>query len=118
MTTTETKRRLVTVPRSSNAHAEAIEKSGLVNITSTGILSATGLTYTFVIFGEDPADPETGMMTLSIELDAKEYIATQKALAKVAARRTLHTVPNEIERMELDHLRTLLAEAAAPEATK
>ncbi len=55
------------------------------------------------------------MMTLTIELDAKEYVATMHALSKVAARRTLHTVPNEIERMELDHLRTLLAEAAAPD---
>ena len=51
-------------------------------------------------------------MILSIELTDTEYRATITALAKVAARRTLHTVPTELERMELDHLKTLLDEAS------
>ncbi len=51
-------------------------------------------------------------MILTIELTHNEYVATQKALGKVAALRTLHTVPNVIERLELEHLRTLLAEAS------
>ena len=53
-------------------------------------------------------------MILTIELTDTEYVATQKALGKVAALRTLHTSANVIERLELEHLRTLLAEAAAP----
>ncbi len=112
MTTTEI-RKVVTVPRGPNAHAEAIEKSGLVNITSTGILSATGLTYTYAIFGEDPADPETGMMTLTIELDAKEFNAVQAALGQASSARRSFT--SDTDRLELMHLRTLLAEAAAPD---
>ncbi len=110
MTTTEI-RKVVTVPRGLNAHTEAIEKSGLVNITSTGITAVTGLTYTYAIFGDDPAD-ETGMMTLTIELDAKEFNAVQAALGQ-AAGAILFT--SDTDRLELMHLRTLLAEAAAPD---
>lgn len=54
-------------------------------------------------------------MILKIELTDTEYVATQRALTKAAVRRTLHTVLNEIECMELDHLRTLLAEASVTE---
>ena len=41
MTTTQ-RRKLITVPRGPHATVKAIEKSGLVNITSTGITEVTG----------------------------------------------------------------------------
>lgn len=111
MTTTDTRRRLVTVPRGPYATVRAIEKSGLVNITSTGITAVTGLTYTYAIFGDDPTD-ETGTMSLTIELTATEFNAVQAALRFASSERRSFT--SSRDKLELLHLRTLLAEAAAP----
>ena len=51
-------------------------------------------------------------MMLTFTLTDTEYVAVMHALRKASARRTLHTVLNEVEKLELEHLRTLLAEAS------
>ena len=109
MTTTDTgTRKVVTVPRGPHAVTEAIEKSGLINIKSTGITAVTGLTYTYAIVGDEPS---TDTIRLTIELTGLELNAVQAALGRAA-----HDQPNpDFARLELMHLRTLLAEAAAPD---
>ena len=111
MTTTQ-RRKLVTVPRGLYATVKAIEKSGLVNITSTGITEVTGLTYQYAIVGDDPSDE---MLTLTLGLTGNEFNAIQAALGRAANYRRGFT--SDSDRLELLHLRTLLAEAAAPKAT-
>ena len=109
MTTTDTgTRKVVTVPRGPHAAAEAIEKSGLINIKSTGITAVTGLTYTYAIFGDEPS---TDTIRLTIELAADDLNAVQAALGRAANGESNPA----FARLELMHLRTLLAEAAAPD---
>lgn len=102
-----TRRKEVTVARRPHAVTEAIEKSGLVNIESAGLVAATSITYTYVIVGEEPS---TGDTELTIELTWKELNAVQKALGKAANGWRI----SDTDMLELLHLRTLLAEAAAP----
>ena len=109
MTTTDTgTRKVVTVPRGPHAVTEAIEKSGLVNIESAGAIAVTGLTYTYAIVGDEPS---TDTIRLTIELAADDLNSIQAALGRAA-----HGQHNpDFARLELMHLRTLLAEAAAPD---
>ncbi len=120
MTTTQ-RRKLVTVPRGLYATVKAIEKSGLVNITSTGITEVTGLTYQYAIVGDDPSDE---ILALTLELTGNEFNAIQAALgratgtAMTATPRVSFTSDTDgVDKLELLHLRTLLAEAAAPKDT-
>ncbi len=55
-------------------------------------------------------------MILSIELTDTEYVAVQHALRHVSRSRAIIRlcVLSEAQQLELEHLRTLLAEAAAP----
>ncbi len=107
-------RKVVTVPRGPNATAEAIEESGLVNIHSTGTIAVAECSYTFAIVGYEPTDT----MTLAIELSQAGYIAVMDSLHEaVIAFGGYHTRSNRersVHALELEHLRTLLAEAAAP----
>ncbi len=104
-----TTRKLVDVPRGPNATAEAIEESGLVNIQSTGVVAVSECSYKYAIIGYEPGDA----MTLSIELTDKEYVGIMRALGRVAS--DWSSYDSGIDSLELLHLRTLLAEAAAPD---
>ena len=111
MTTTDTgTRKVVTVPRGPYAVTEAIEKSGLVNIESVETVSVTGLTYTYAIDGDEPS---TDTIRLTIELTADELNSVQAALGRAASSTRGHATTTDM--LELLHLRTLLAEAAAPD---
>ncbi len=56
---------------------------------------------------------ERATMILTIELDAKEFNAVQAALGQASSARRSYI--SGTDRLELMHLRTLLAEAAAPD---
>ncbi len=59
-------------------------------------------------------------MILSIELTDTEYVAVMHALRNISRTRTVTQlcVLSEAQQLELEHLRTLLAEAAAPPKPK
>ena len=103
-------RKVVSVPRGPHAVTEAIEKSGLVNVESVETVSFTGLTNTYAIFGDEPS---TDTIRLTIELAADDFNAVQGALGRAAA--PSRWFASDIDKLELLHLRTLLAEAAAPD---
>ncbi len=117
MTTLNLTTRLVTVPRHRDSLTHAIEKSGLDHGVVTSYNSMGRWSDNYEITGLPRADDDVTRLTITLTAD--ELNAVQVALGRAGFGMSYwHGTDSDADKLELLHLRTLLAEAAAPPATR